>query len=125
MTRIWLLSIFVYVLVNVPCAALDLSKAVVVFPSDLSSTETKAVTMLVEEVEQRTQIHLPSSSEWPTSAKAVIAIGPAKALNSFAGPYAQELATDPGVQGAEGYRIRIKNRPDALPCSSSATMFAV
>ena len=75
----------VFGLAVLPCAALDLSKAVVVFSPNLSATEKKAVTMLVEEVEKRTQIHLESSTAWPSSATPVIAIGPASALDSFGG----------------------------------------
>ncbi len=63
MIRVWLLSTFACGLAAVPCVALDLSKAVVVFPAELSHTEKKAVTMLVEEVEKRTQIHLAGSTE--------------------------------------------------------------
>ncbi len=107
------LTAFVFGLTIFSCAALDLSKAVVVFPPNLSATERKAVTMLVEEVEKRTQIHLESSSGWPSFATAVIAIGPASALDSFGGKYARELSRDHGVKGAEGYRIRIQKSNDA------------
>src|SRR5438045_7255862 len=39
-----------------PSAALDLSKAVVVFPQNMSGPEKKAVTMMIEEADQRTRI---------------------------------------------------------------------
>src|SRR5439155_26466101 len=93
-----------------PSAALDLSKAVVVSPENVSGPEKKAVTMLVEEVEKRTQIRWERSSSWPPSPTPVIAVGPASALNSFAGEFAEELSGDRGVDGAEGYRIRVKRR---------------
>src|SRR5467141_1722633 len=84
-------------------AALDLSKAVVVFPENLSGPEKKAVTMLVEEVDKRTHIRWKRASSWPSSLMPVIAVGPAAALNSFAGEFADELSKDRGVDGAEGY----------------------
>jgi hypothetical protein len=89
-------------------APLDLSKAVVVSPPTLSGPEKKAITVLVEEVEKRTQVRLPTVSVWPAESTPVIAVGPASALKSFAGRYAATLATDRGVAGAEGYRIRVQ-----------------
>src|SRR6266481_5757718 len=94
-------------------AALDLSKAVVVFPVNLSRPEEKAVTMLVEEVDKRTRIRWERGSSWPASPTPVIAVGTASALNSFAGEFAKELFNDRGVDGAEGYRIRVKRRRNA------------
>src|SRR5713226_575022 len=68
-------------------AELDFSKAVIVAPANLSTREKKAVTMLVEEVERRSQIR------WATVASA--ASGPAIVV---------ERSTSGGP--AEGYRIR-------------------
>ena len=104
---LWSFALFIWA---VPSAALDLSKAVVVSPENVSGPEKKAVTMLVEEVEKRTQIRWERSSSWPPSPTPVIAVGPASALNSFAGEFAEELSNDRGVDGAEGYRIRVKRR---------------
>ena len=87
---------------------LDLGKAVVVSPSNLSGPEKKAVAVLVEEVEKRTQIRLQTSNAWPAESTPVIAVGPASALTAFAGKHAATLAADRGVAGAEGYRIRIQ-----------------
>jgi len=88
--------------------ALDLSKAIVVSPQQLSGPEGKAVTMLIEEVEKRTQIHWERASAWPSGSAAVIAVGVESELNSFAGEYARELFEDKKVEGPEGYRIRVK-----------------
>src|SRR5688572_25964101 len=46
---VWSFGLFVW---TIPLAALDLSKAVVVFPETLSGPEKKAVTMLIEEVDK-------------------------------------------------------------------------
>src|SRR6266516_2716601 len=94
-------------------AALDLSKAVVVSPENLSGPEKKAVTMLVEEMGKRTDLRWERASSWPSSPTPVIAIGPVSALHSFAGEFAEDLAKDRGVDGAEGYRIRVKRRKNA------------
>ena len=88
--------------------ALDLSKAVVCAPHTLSGPERKAVTMLVEEVEKRTQIRWERASTWPSGSAAVVAVGVESELNSLAGEYAEELSRDRKLEGREGYRIRVK-----------------
>jgi hypothetical protein len=103
----FVLGVCVFV-VDVPGAtALDLSRATVVFPSTLSNPEKKAVTMLIEEVQKRTQIRWETKSSWPSGDISVIAVGPLSSLKEFAGQYAGEVAPDNGIQAAEGYRIRI------------------
>jgi len=54
---------------------LDLTQAVVVHPPGMTKPESKAVAMLVEEVEKRTRIRWPAAQEWPASGP-VIAVGP-------------------------------------------------
>ena len=88
--------------------ALDLANAVIVAPEKLSIPEKKAVSMLVEEVQKRTQIRWERASAWPSGPAAVVAIGLASELNSFAGEYAEELSRDQKVEEDEGYRIRVK-----------------
>lgn len=89
-------------------ASIDFGKAVIVSPPALSGPEKKAVTMLVEEIEKRTQIRLQTSGVWPAESTPVIAVGPASALKSFGGRYGNALASCRGVAGAEGYRICIQ-----------------
>ena len=93
--------------------ALDLASAVVLFPEDLSGPEKKAIVMLLEEVEKRTQIRWPSATQWPSKATPVIAVGPASAVKTFAGPYAEEFLAEGRTTAAEGYRIRIKKSNEA------------
>ena len=92
---------------------MDLSGATVVVPSGLSGPEKKAIVMLVEEVEKRTQICWQCAETWPSEKGAVIAVGPASALGNFAGEYADEISKDGESNAAEGYRIRVKNDEDA------------
>ncbi len=90
-----------------PDPSLDFTDAIVVAPVSLSPQEEKAVTMLIEEVERRTEIRLSRASEFPQNAtRPVITIGPARSLKSFAGPYASVLAG--GALATEGYRIRVE-----------------
>ena len=104
------LALFLWAL---PSAALDLRKALVVVPPNLSGPERKAVTMLVEEVEKRTQIRWERASAWPASSTPVIVVGPVSELRSFAAEFGEDLAKDFGVEGPEGYRIRVKRRNNA------------
>ena len=86
-----------------PAPPFDLTGAVVVIPRHPSLQEQKAIQMLVEEVEKRTQVRWPSQSAWPTGGRgAVIAIGRVEQLRGL-----------PGVPGAvagaaahpEGYEL--------------------
>ena len=56
---------------------IDLGQAVVVVPDGLSSTESKAVQVLVEEVRKRSSIGWDTIIRWPTRSVPVIAVGPA------------------------------------------------
>jgi hypothetical protein len=93
--------------------ALDLSQATVVAPANLSAPERKAVAMLIEEVDKRTQIRWATAFSRSAAATPVIAVGPAEELRSFAGEYAEELARERQAGGPEGYRIRVKHRSGA------------
>jgi hypothetical protein len=55
-------------------AELDLRQATVVAPADLSRREQKAVTMLVEEVEKRSQIRWPVAASRPSAARPAIIV---------------------------------------------------
>ena len=105
-------------------SALDLSQASVVSPPDLSGPPKKAVAMLIEEVDKRTQIRWVNVSTWLATPAPVIAVGMASELDSWAGDLAKELAGDRKVEGPEGYRIRVKRSRALRWCSSSATMRA-
>ena len=87
-----------------PLSALDLAKAVIVAPPELSpvekgalSMEKRAVSMLIEEVEKRTQIRWQTSGARPSGSAPSIAIGNAASLKA-------ELPGDRAA-GPEGYTI--------------------
>jgi hypothetical protein len=87
---------------------LDLSGAVVVSAADLPAREKKAVSMLVEEIEKRTQIVLANCNAWPSNNTPVIAVGLRSALENFAGGYAGELPSTVQAGVAEGYRVCVR-----------------
>jgi hypothetical protein len=86
---------------------IDLNRAVVVVPDGLAGPESKAVRLLVEEVRARTRINWDVKIRWPSTAVPVIAIGPNRMLDSFAGPYRQHVSRQPAGVGKEGYKIRV------------------
>jgi len=85
---------------------IDLSQAVVVVPDGLAGPESKAVRLLVEEVRARTHINWDIKIRWPSAAVPVIAIGPSRMLDAFAGPYKQHFSSQPAGTGKEGFQIR-------------------
>src|SRR5947209_5744417 len=72
-------------------APLDLTRAVVVTPGKLSGPEEKAVAMLIEEVEKRTQVRWQRVTSRPANATAAVVVGTAASL-----------AGDPALTGAPG-----------------------
>lgn len=88
--------------------AIELSNAVIVSPPDLLAPERKAVQVLIEEIEKRTQVRLPMMSVWPSSNAPVIAVGSRAVLNQYAGPYSKELLAVRKAIGTEGFRLCVK-----------------
>ena len=93
----------------------DLSKAVIVSPSNLSKAEAKAVAMLVDEVQKRTLIRWELVHAWPNDAVPVIAVGPEASRETFAGPFQTTISSQPAVKGAEGYRIAVRREGGSAP----------
>jgi hypothetical protein len=100
------------VLLAVSCApvpaaepVVDLSRTVIVTPPRLSVPEKKAVALLCDEVEKRTQIRWPVSESWPSEAVPVVAVGRDEALKGYEKHFAQVPGEDKPKAGAEGYRI--------------------
>lgn len=85
----------------------DFSSARIVTVGQFAGVEEAAVEMLVEETEARTNILLPSSSNWPASPEPVIAIGTksAFAADSSAGDY-RNLVESVGDQ-PEGFTVKV------------------
>ena len=102
----WLLPLILWGLPS-QAPALDLSSAIIVFPPDASVTEKKTVTMLVEEVEKRTQIRWLAQSTWPDSAKPVIALGKVSPDLAWPEPYKRGLRTGQSLKTPEAFQIQI------------------
>ena len=99
-----------------PAHALDLKNAVIVTPPSLSGPEKKAVTMLVEEVEKRTQVRWPTMTAWPSSNAPVIAVGNRSLLKDFAGPYSKELLAVRKVSRSGGLPALRQTRRGEFGC---------
>ncbi|MBA3438383.1 MAG: hypothetical protein H0T92_00750, partial [Pyrinomonadaceae bacterium] len=97
----------------------DLTRAVVAVPANLTKPENKAVQMLIEEVEKRTQIRLPLKTSYVADdmTTPIITVGPAAALKSFVGNNVFERLANgrAGAQGAEGYRIQVTEQGATSP----------
>ena len=87
---------------------LDLTRAVVAVPKGLDGPESKAVAMLVEEVERRTQIRWKVDRGGPRDGSLTVAVGTMTALIPSLGP---SLATRIGAgrdrEKLEGFRIGV------------------
>jgi hypothetical protein len=86
---------------------LDLAKAVVVVPAELSLTEARAVDLLIDEVEKRTLIRWPLCEALPSGSIPVVLVGQ---VSSFAALVDRDV-----VAGgrAEGFSILIQDHCDA------------
>lgn len=87
-------------------ADLRLEQSIVLTAPGLSAQEAKAATVLVEEVEKRTQIRWQTAHSWPGADATVIAIGRVADISRIAGSHASLLAGVGGAQGSDGYTIR-------------------
>ena len=90
-----------------PTPMLDLSKAVVCAPADLSTPEKKAAVMLVDEVNRRTGLRWEILPTFPKEGL-VVAVGREPSLQSVEPRIKQWLGTTPAPAGAEGYRIHVE-----------------
>ncbi len=99
---------------NTAPAEIDLTKAVVVAPGNLSPVENKAVTMLVEEIEKRTQIRLKRGDSFPTDGTPVITIVSDSGVKNFAGNFAPRLAAERGDGSCGRLPAFVSNKGAAL-----------
>ncbi|MEO8027544.1 MAG: hypothetical protein ABI823_13775, partial [Bryobacteraceae bacterium] len=87
-----------------PLSALDLKKAVVVAPAKLTMQESAAVSVLVEEVQKRTQMRLAVQNSLPAAGTPAIIVGTNANLAGLAGVPLSRMAAAP--RGAEGFRVQ-------------------
>jgi hypothetical protein len=94
---------------------IDLNRAVVVVPDGLSGPESKAVNLLAEDVKARSRIGWDVSIRWPAGAVPVIAVIPARLIESFDGRYRRLLDAEQPSKEKEGYRIRTVDSAEGAP----------
>ena len=97
---------------EVPTASeLDLSKAVVVAPATLSARERKAVQVLVEEVEKRTEFRWTVVGHLTPEQPLAVVVGSTPALRQLGSDLPGKLSPVSGPSAApEGYRLRTATR---------------
>jgi len=90
----------------------DLRSAIVVVPKEATPRERRAVRMLVEEVQKRTQIRLPETAEWPSDGRPALAVGRIGAFTGGARGQPPRLA----APGPEGFQLAV-SRTGAGPAT--------
>jgi hypothetical protein len=96
-------------------AFIDLTRATVVTPGNLSVQERTSVRVLVEEVAKRTAIRLPVTTEWPADSVPAIAVGPLATAPTWAGAGMRHLPALHEAPGREGYRLISNGGARAAP----------
>ena len=90
---------------------IDLSNAVVVAPASLSARERKAVQVLVEEVEKRTQLSLPVVAALKPEHSTAIVVSSTESLREMSSALPAGLTAKSGQPiSPEGYRLRTAAR---------------
>ena len=92
-------------LASTTAAEIDLSRAVVVVPDGLANAELKAVQLLVDEVRRRSHIGWHSMIRWPADKVPVIAVSPARLIDSLPAQYRQLVRSQLPGREKEGFRI--------------------
>ena len=89
---------------------IDLRDAVVVAPDSLSRREQKAVQVLVEEVEKRTELRWPVVDRLESGARPAIVVGTDHSLKNGAAELPSGLVVEGReLAGPEGYRLHTSN----------------
>lgn len=95
---------------------IDISEACILTSSEASRLESKAVAVLIEEVEKRTGVRLKTVYDWPSHDKPVIVVGTEASLEKLVKPY-RGFLDRLDRPGSEGYRVAV--------CGKEHTVFIV
>ncbi len=111
----WLLLTLLFMAPTLRAAdsTLDLTRAVILAPKNLTGPERKAVQMLVEEVEKRTLVRWDRPDSPPAAGTALVMVGPADGVRDLAGGLGVRLPDGLGRGGREGYQIGTATRGTA------------
>ena len=93
---------------------LNLGRATVVTAATLGRQERTAVRVLIEEIEKRTTIRLPVSTQWPADTVPAIAVGLLTTSSTWASPGLRGLPSI-GAPGREGYRLAVNTTARRSP----------
>jgi hypothetical protein len=93
---------------------LNLGRATVVTAATLGLQERTAVRVLIEEIEKRTTIRLPVSTQWPADTVPAIAVGLLTTSSTWANPGLRGLPST-GAPGREGYRLAVNTTARRSP----------
>jgi hypothetical protein len=91
-------------------ADLDLTRAAVVTPPDLTGPAAKAVRMLVEEVDARAMVRWDQPAAWPTGDAPVVVVGPADGVRAVLDKRGVKMPEPAGKPRPEGYRIGVSGQ---------------
>ena len=107
----WLVTTFIPIATagNAPAAAtVDLSKAVVVTAKGTNQTESKALQVLIEEVEKRSSLRWTTQEDGPLDPSATtIVLGSVDRLKGRDPMIDRWLSETPAPKGSEGYRLAV------------------
>jgi hypothetical protein len=92
----------------------DITRATIVTPLNLSLQERTAVRVLVEEVAKRTTVRLPVGTQWPAATVPAIAVGPLATASGWAAPGLRG-GSSAGRPGSEGYRVALNASARSAP----------
>ena len=92
----------------------DVTRATIVTPPNLSVQERTAVRVLVEEVAKRTNVRMPVATQWPAATVPAIAVGPLATASAWAGAGLRGAASA-GTPGREGYRVALNAAGRSAP----------
>ena len=90
-------------------SSLDFTDCVIVTSPKLERLESKAITVLREEIHKRTGIQLNALIEWPENQQPVIAVGQTAQIIRLINSYS-DILKDGRTLNKEGYRLSIKGR---------------
>jgi hypothetical protein len=106
-----LLALSFCVVPLIAASALNLNNAVILSAPNIPGPETKAITMLVEEVEKRTRIQWQRMPGEPSPNAVAIAIGTRPELEQVSRTHSAFLNSIPKATAPEGYQIFVKSGP--------------
>jgi len=89
---------------------LDFSDCVIVVSKKRTSAESKAITVLRQEIHSRSSIEPGTAHTWPSDNTAVIAVGLQSRIKHFAGPLLSAVK-DIDIPGKEGFYLFVTSVP--------------